>query len=79
MSFNLSSTEMGLLSKSIFFKVTLCEIHVVLKGSSGGSTESQRGTPLHTHAQACRWRGGCRLQARIEKENWVTSGEDSAK
>lgn len=42
---------------------------MVLKGSSGGSTESPRGTPLYTGI----------AETRTEEENRVTSGEDVAK
>lgn len=43
---------MGLPGKSMFCKVILREIHVVLTGSSGRSTENQRRTLLHM------WIGG---------------------
>lgn len=41
--------------------------------------QKAKGEHHFAHAQECRWREGCRLQARIEKENWVTTGEDPAK
>lgn len=67
MPLKLSSTETGLLARVS----SLRSSHVVLNGSSGGSTESQRGTPLYT--------GTADVQTRTEEENWVTSGEDVAK